>query len=328
MNTLKRTLITFAAFIINYYLVIKVHQDVQGINSLQHGIVWLVFLMMTAVSISQWDLSWLFGSYVYVYAIMILAKTPLSVESAIATGIVAVMTVSLFELPSARWLKTLFADGLGKGIREALASVSDRWTNWFVLRRMRRLAGVKGAAVVGEAPLIEEFLQMERDVLRVRGFFDGSDPALERAMLDTMPQVEGLQKDHARLVLRSSHLQGLIAGEPREPLEKEMTRLSEEAARLSDPVVKAQLVAAVEMKRRRLAEVDKFEVCLKRVQGQRLQLVETVQGTHNQLNSLKYSDIQTLKASRDAISESIRQVRGRLDFMQEGMLETHDMMNP
>jgi len=79
------------------------------------------------------------------------------------------------------------------------------------------------------------------------------------------------------------------------------------------------------MKRKRLAEIEKLEVCLQRVNAQRLQLMETLQGTYNRLNTLKFADVQTLQASRDAISGDVQQFRQGLDQMENHMLAAEEL---
>jgi len=317
MSTLSRTLITFTAFIINYALVVKVHPE--GINQIQHVIVWLVFLTMTVVAVHQWDASYLFGSFVLVYIAMIANKTGLSLESLAAaiTGLTMGMTISGYRISQLMGLE--LAGSALKWITGKINGYLAKLQVERTLKRLRKLAGARtGGEKLGHEELAE-FMKMEADADKVYRFFDGSDLPLEKVLKGTIGQIMELQRNHARLLLRSEHLQGLILSEPRESLENEISELSRQAANEKDPVVQAQLKATVEMKNRRINELDKLVTCLARVKAQRLQIIDTVQSTFGRLNGLKYCDIQTLEASRDSIFGLIKVVQGDLDSMESGL---------
>ena len=137
----------------------------------------------------------------------------------------------------------------------------------------------------------------------------------------TAEQIDGLLGDHARLLLRSAHLCSVIAQTDLPALESELADLEKEAAAATDEVVRAQLNEAVEMRRQRIAELGKLDVCRQRIKVQRLQITETIRGTFDRLNALKFSDIQTLQSSSDAIYAGIKNVRQDLAALESGMQE-------
>lgn len=320
MTTLHRTLISFAAFIVTYFLVMQAHRP-EVMSPEQGVVVWIVFLMMSVVSIQQWEATYLFSSMSLVYLLMILFKKPVSVEAlgAAVTVLLSGAAMNGFSLP--KWPEWASLSRLWQGV----SHVGGRIDRSRTLGRIRKLAMVREGGENLSDPSLQEFLDAEREVTRIRGFFNGSDPALEKALGATVEQVETLVTDHARLLLRAAHLEGLLTASPKAPLDKEIAKLAADAAATQDAVTRSQLQAAVDMKRKRLEEIEKLEVCLQRVNAQRLQLMETLQGTYNRLNALKFADVQTLNASRDAIDGEVRQFRQDLDQMESHMLSAEEL---
>jgi hypothetical protein len=319
MKPFERTLISFVVFLITFTLVATVHQDVNGPNQMQHVLVWIVFFAMTTISLIKWEATWLFASFAVLYTIMIGQKAGVSRELAAAAGTSTLMMLAFIGFEPVRRLFTPLAT-FGHWVIDHLLI----WTRSFRRRRhltkLRCLAGVKKGGENLSGTIWLEFEELDRAVVRIGDFYDGSDPALEKVLQDTPNQIDRLQRDHARMLLRSAHLQSLIAGEPRLPIDGEINRLTTEHGKATDKVVKAQLGAMIEMKQKRLAELEKLETCLKRVEMQRLQIIDTVQATFNRLNSLKFSDIQVLEASRDAITSEIRTLQTDLDQFERGLL--------
>ena len=324
MTTLHRTLLTFAAFLVNYGLVISVHPA--GIEPLEWVVVWLICLLMGAVSFIQWDASYFFGSYVYAHGIMTVAKGLLTWQAGLSLLIMVVMTLSLGGFS---WLASI-----GESVKRSLGTLRERlaaltghlfggWSRSRVLKQLRARAQVKAGGERLSEEDVAEFQAVELDGQKVRRFFDGSDPTLERGLSSVLPQVETLQRDHARLLLRGEHLQNLLSSEPRGPIEEGIRAMQARADALQDPVSRAQVEKAIAIKSRRIGELETLKVCLDRVQTQRLQICETVHGLFNRLNALKFSDIQTLEATRDAISEEVRELSEGIDSLQNGLLAAY-----
>ncbi len=324
MTTLQRTLVTFAAFLVNYGLVISVHPS--GIEPLEWVVVWLICLLMGAVSFLQWDAGYFFGSYVYTYGVMIAAKGILTWQTGVSLLVMIIMTLSLGGFT---WLARL-----GESLSHAWAAVRDRlsglstrffggWSRSRQIKQLRLRAQVKAGGERLTAEELAEFQAVDDDGARVRRFFDGSDPTLERGLASVLPQVESLQRDHARLLLRGEHLAHLLESEPRGPIEEGIRQLKARAEALTDPVSRAQVEKAIAIKSRRIDELETLKVCLDRVQTQRLQICETVHGLFNRLNALKFSDIQTLEATRNAISEEVRELSEGIDSLQNGLLAAY-----
>ena len=323
MNTLHRTLISFGAFLINYWLVMAVHPS--GVEPLEWAIVWLVCITMGIVSLVQWDLSWFFGSYAGTYAIMIASKGVLSWQTLVA--LVSVLAM-IGGVTGGRVFHAPFRV-LGQCCRTVFGALGSLGGNWSRRRLVRRLHDVAEIRMGGEQlsdEALQEFLSLDKEVGKIRAFFDGSDPALEKSLSGTVAQIEMLQRDHTRLLLRDQHLQILVTSEPCEPLENGIKQLTENVQTLSDPVARKQLELAIEMKQKRLAELGNLQTCRQRVQGQRLQIGETIQGLFHRLNSLKYSDIQTLEATRNHISDEIQRLSSGLDDLKESLISVETMV--
>ncbi|MBI3038454.1 hypothetical protein HYY75_05300 [bacterium] len=319
MNKLQRTLLTFASFLITYFLVMRVHQDVNGPDSLQFVIIWVAFITMTGISIYQWDLSYLFASFVYMYSVMILFKSGVSFESGIALSTMAFMTaiISNFRIPNFSGFWSIFGSFLS--LPNFLGGMAWRIRRGKAISRIMKLAQVMKCNSPMSNEHIHEFLKVEGESQRVKSFFDGSDPLLEETLSDTVSQVEALQREHSRLLIRSAHLENLLRPNFQEKIKEEISNFNREIELSSDPVTRCQVEVTLQMKKKRLLEIEKQSVCLERLKTQRFQILETIQGTFDKLNSLKYSDLQVLKATKATFSEEIRALQAGLDDFEEGI---------
>ncbi len=316
MTTIERTMLTFGIFVLNLYLVLTVHQGIKDEQQMQliFTLTSLVFLTSIAIAIYQRDPSYFFGIVALYYCPFIVLRTGLSLESGaalIATGGM-LHGLSGWQLPglppwaSLGWLFGLF------GRRR-------------LMRRILQAARARAGAEHLTDSDLREFAALEHDVARVRASLDGSDPALEEALQDTIRQMAGLQADHARLLLRGAHLGRVLQESDRAGLEREIAAAEREAAATADPVVQAQIRDMVALKQKRLQEMDRLATCHKRIQVQRLQITELVKGAFETVNSLKFADIQTMKASSGQLSRGIVRIRGELESLEQGLLTAESL---
>ncbi len=323
MSSLSRALITFANFVFNYYIIVKLTQGVSDPTELQGEMLisTIVMLTMIGISIKEWDISYFFGGMAVLYCPFIAMRSGFSLLTAAVFGATggALLAINNFRFPSLPdWLSPR---SLGSSIGGTLGRSR-------AISRIRVSAGVKdGGADLGDRE-VQEFLSLERELARITAFFNGTDPALEKALADAVPQIQSLQKDHARLLLRTSHLNSVLGKIDTTGIKKELLDLTGDAEAALDPIVKGQLQETVGMKKRRLEEIEKLETCRQRIKAQRLQILETVKGTFEKINSLKYADIQVLETSTNAISADIRQVRNSLDDLETGLLEMESLGRP
>lgn len=309
-NLVTGTVFSLAGFLVNLYIVFKIYGGT--IDDPERSLVFIVFLTTLLISLYQRDPGWFFGGLAVFYVPLIALKAGLALPTLISAAAVVVMAAAMGCIP----VRRLFAFAGSAGMN--LGAVVDR--SRIVKRIVHAAGGKSGGESLVETDL-SEFLKLEADVARVRGFFNGSDPSLEKILGGTIEQIEGLLRDHARLLLRSAHLCSVISQTNLPSLESELAELEAEAAASKDEVVRSQLNEAVEMKTQRIAEQGKLDVCRQRIKVQRLQILETVRGTFDRLNALKYSDIQTLQSSSDAIYAGIKNVRQDLAALESGMQE-------
>lgn len=307
-NVVAGTLFSLAGFLVNLYIAFKIYGGT--IEDPERSLVFIVFLTTLLLSLHQRDPGWFFGGLAVFYVPLIALKAGLAIPTLVSAGAAFVAAAAMGWIPTHR----LFAVAGAAG--QNLGAVVDR--SRIVKRILLAAGGKSGGEALTDADLTE-YAKIEADAARVRGFFNGSDPSLEKMLGGTIEQVDGLLGDHARLLLRSAHLCSVIAQTDLPSLESELADLEQEAAAVKDEVVRAQLNEAVEMKRQRIAELGKLDVCRQRIKVQRLQILETVRGTFDRLNALKYTDIQTLQSSSDAIYAGIKNVRQDLAALESGM---------
>ncbi|HOT28651.1 MAG TPA: hypothetical protein PLU72_10715 [Candidatus Ozemobacteraceae bacterium] len=309
-NAVAGTLVSLAGFLVNLYIIFKIYGGT--IDDPERSLVFIVFLTTLLVSLHQRDPGWFFGGLAVFYVPLIALKAGIAIPTLVSAGAAFVAAAAMGWIPTHRLFTVAGAAG------QNLGAVVDRSR---VVKRLLQAAGGKsGGESLTDADL-SEFTKVEADAARVRGFFNGSDPSLEKMLGGTAEQIDGLLGDHARLLLRSAHLCSVIAQTDLPGLERERDDLEKEAASATDEVVRAQLNEAVEMKRQRIAELGKLDVCRQRIKVQRLQIIETIRGTFDRLNALKFSDIQTLQSSSDAIYAGIKNVRQDLAALESGMQE-------
>jgi len=311
---LSDTLISLSGFLVNLYIVYTVYGG--HIEDPERSLVFIAFTVLLLASLHQRSIAWLFGGMAVCYAPLILLKTGLSLAALASILAVTAMGAGLGLVPLGRVI----------GAAEATCSLlGAAYCHRHIHRRLLKTAQKgSGRERIGEADL-QEFVRLEADVARVRSFFDGSDPSLERVLGETVRQIEELQRDHARLILRGAHLRNVLEQTNRSQLAQELKEISGEAAASTDLVIRSQLEAAAGMKRQRLEELDRLDVCHRRIAVQRLQILETVRGTYDRLNALTYTDVQTLQVSSDAIYAGLGTVRNELAALEEGLREAESM---
>ena len=323
MSTLKRTLIAFTAFLVNYYGIVLVYKGVPT-EELQVGLTFamITFLTLLIVSAFQRDISYLFGGMALFYIPFIVMQAGLAWASfgAITTGII--MGLLIWGVPTlltrnygiASTISTFFGDLWARLRRKA------------ILRRIRKMAGsTKGGDNLAHEGLLE-FTSLERECLKIHSFFDGSDPMLEETLSEVLPQVGSLQKEHARLLLRSAHLDGYLENSPADSLRQEIQQLESGISQLEDKVTQGQMTKTLTLKKNRIADWEKMRVCKDRIKGQLLQVLETIRGTFDKLNSLKFTDIQTLEANSSSIQESLTYLQNDLAAMEEGLISAETLL--
>lgn len=309
-NVVAETVFSLAGFLVNLYIIFKTYNGM--IEDPERSLIFTVFVTTLLISLYQRNPGWFFGGLAVFYVPLIALKAGLALPTLVSAATVIVMAAAMGWIPARR----LFSFAGTAGLK--LGAVVDRGR---IVKRILHAAGGKS----GDEALTEfdlnEFIKLEADVARVRGFFNGSDVSLEKVLSGMIEQIDGLQRDYARLLLRSAHLCAVISQTNLPALESELAELQAEAAAAKDDVVRSQLNEAAEMKKQRIAELGKLDVCRQRVKVQRLQILETVRGTFDRLNALKFTDIQTLRSSSDAIYAGIKNVRQDLEALESGMQE-------
>jgi dihydroorotate dehydrogenase len=75
------------------------------------------------------------------------------------------------------------------------------------------------------------------------------------------------------------------------------------------------------MKEKRIVELNNLETCLNRVKMQKIQMHEMFSSLMDKMNTLKFTDIMTLKASSDAMVKEVDDIRSGLEDLEKGLIE-------
>ncbi len=301
-----RTLASICGFSVNYYLMIKLVKEVSSESTL---FFWLLTFVLIVLSYRDRDASYIFGGLATVYCPYIILSAGLTV----ASGATILTTIIMFA-----FLKGVTV----KGIASGAAGMALNFNKTQLKKNILKLSGENRGQEYIEDNHMREFQNISQEMDKVKTFIKESPENLRNSLTENLNQMEQLQKDHARTLMRSAHLGGFLKTTDKNKLHHEKENLEIEIKDAKDEVVKQQLSSALEMKISRIAELEKLEVCLQRIKAQRLQISEMFSSMMDKLNALKFADIQTLQASSDKIFKDIKSIRTDLENLEEGLKET------
>ncbi|MBF0405847.1 MAG: hypothetical protein HQM10_00720 [Candidatus Riflebacteria bacterium] len=315
MTKMNRTLVSFIGFIINYYLIMVVFKDIK-ITTEQNVLVWLVFIVSIITSLVSWDASYLFASMATLYVFFLIVHSPFSMP-AIISLIVCVATLYIMNkgIPEFK-VKMSFLENITGNLSIFSRNIAKKKAR----SRIALLAKSKPFSFDLSDEQINSFISVEKEVVRIHSFFDGSDKALEQTLSGTKQMVFSLLEEYSRLILREAHLDNLISNSGKSALEVEVQRLKTRIADMSDAVQQKEMQTALEMKEKRYEEISKLEMCQGRVSARKSQIEETVFSTFNRLNSLKFADIQTLDASKNLLNSQVLRFKDELDEIEKSII--------
>lgn len=306
-NKVRRTLASFCGLAVNTYIM-WIFKATEGVSSESQLFFHLLALVMLVVTIRERDASYLFTAFAVFFVPYIVLAAGLSIYSlaAIAAGI----TVLGFQ-------RGVTVQGLASGAANIAESLGQSNTRRRILRLSQ--SDIDPALLVEED--LQEFAEIEGELVKVRKTFESAKPAMKSALNQTISQVEQLQSDHARVLARSAGLSAFLNGIDRRKLNGEIEKFEQQLGTSGDEVFKAQLQATIDMKKQRISELDRLETCLNRVKMQKIQMREMFNSLMDRMNTLKFTDIMTLQASSDDMVKEVKSIRSGLEDLEKGLLE-------
>lgn len=303
---LHRTLASFSALLINTYIIMlyKIAP-----SSVELSLVfWLLFFISMVISAKERDASYCFSPMVIATTPFILWGTGLGLPSVVSV-LGAAVTIGFQRGIT----MSSIATG-ASGLAESLGQSNIK----------RKIIKLSESDIEAELLLeddLQEFTEVEAELQKVRKNFDKSKPAMQNALKSTIAKVEQLQKDHARVLVRSAGLSAFLNSINKQKLNSDLEKFKADAEKATDDVIKAQLSSTIDMKVKRIEELNRLDTCLNRVKMQKIQIHEMFSGLMDTMNTLKFTDIITLQASSDAMVQEVDVIRSGLEDLEKGLIE-------
>jgi hypothetical protein len=188
---LHRTLASFSALLVNTYIIIA--QKIAPPSVEFSLLFWLLFFVTMVIAAREKDAS-------YCFTPMVIATTPFIIWG---TGIGTAAIVSIIAAAvTIGFQRGVTMSSLASGASDIAESLGQSNTR-------RKILKLSGSEIDPELLLnddLEEFSEVEAELLKVKKNFDKSSKPMQNALKQTLAKVEQLQKHHARVLARSAGL--------------------------------------------------------------------------------------------------------------------------
>lgn len=302
-SKIKRTLASFCGFSVNLYLMWG--QELSQESQLFFA---LLFLTTLVISVREQDISYLFCALAVCYVPYIAIAAGFAPASFVAL-LVAIVVLAFQRGVS---MKTLSEGAFG---------LADKFSKSNIRRKIIKLSDseIEPEQLLEED--LEEFTLVEKELAKVKKSYARSSGNIQHALKQTIAQIDQLQKDHARVMVRGAGLGSFLSGVDKSAQEAELQNYIKQHDKCADEVAKAQLAATIKMKKDRIAELDRLDTCLNRVKLQKIQMKEMFNGLMDKMNTLKFTDVITLQASSDDMVQQVTSIRNGLEDLEKGLIE-------
>lgn len=310
-NKLKRTMAAICGFSINTYIM-YVFKAAEGVSSESQLFFHLLALVMIVVTIKEKDASYLFTAFALFFTPYIIMAAGLSAYS-LAAVLVAVIVLG-------------FQRGVTmQNLTSGAASIAETLGQSNVRRKILKLSQSDVDAELLLEDDLTEFSEVEGELGKFKKAYNHCKPAMKSALKQTITQVEELQVNHAKVLSRSAGLSGYLQTIDFKKLNSEIDKYVEQLDTINDDVTKAQLQATIELKKKRIVELNKLDTSLNRVKMQKMQMREMFNSLMDKMNTLKFTDIITLKASSDDMVNEVKIIRSGLEDLEKGLIEAEQL---
>ncbi|MFA5597993.1 MAG: hypothetical protein WDA26_10560, partial [Pusillimonas sp.] len=132
---------------------------------------------------------------------------------------------------------------------------------------------------------------------------------------------ENLQKDHARVLVRTVGLREYLNSINTKQIQNEIDKLLIQLKETEDGVLKSQIESTIKMKQTRLSELDTLKTSLSRIMMQKVQMKEMFSSLMGHMNTLKFTDVIGMEASSDSMVKEVELIRSGLVDLENGLAE-------
>lgn len=302
---IRRTVGTFCCFVVNSYLMYILKVPLGSNAFLFFNLLSLVAIVY---SIVKKDFSILFLCFGLSFVPFIIMQAGLSLI-ALLSFFMAILSIFFFKNLDLNYLS------------EKITGVALLYDKASIKKRIIKLSGSNISSESIEDNDISEFTEVQKELDKFKKACSKESDGIKRAISKSIHQVENLQKDHARVLVRAVGLREYLNSINTKQIQNEIDKLLIQLKETEDGVLKSQIESTIKMKQTRLSDLNTLKTSLSRIMMQKVQMKEMFSGLMGHMNTLKFTDVIGMEASSDSMVKEVELIRLGLVDLENGLAE-------
>lgn len=302
---IRRTVGTFCCFVVNSYLMYILKVPLGSNAFLFFNLLSLVAIVY---SIVKKDFSILFLCFGLSFVPFIIMQAGLSLI-ALLSFFMAILSIFFFKNLDLNYLS------------EKITGVALLYDKASIKKRIIKLSGSNISSESIEDNDINEFTEVQKELDKFKKACSKESDGIKRAISKSIHQVENLQKDHARVLVRAVGLREYLNSINTKQIQNEIDKLLIQLKDTEDGVLKSQIESTIKMKQTRLSDLNTLKTSLGRIMMQKVQMKEMFSGLMGHMNTLKFTDVIGMEASSDSMVKEVELIRSGLVDLENGLAE-------
>lgn len=302
---IRRTVGTFCCFVVNSYLMYILKVPLGSNAFLFFNLLSLVAIVY---SIVKKDFSILFLCFGLSFVPFIIMQAGLSLI-ALLSFFMAILSIFFFKNLDLNYLS------------EKITGVALLYDKASIKKRIIKLSGSNISSESIEDNDISEFTEVQKELDKFKRACSKESDGIKRAISKSIHQVENLQKDHARVLVRTVGLREYLNSINTKQIQNEIDKLFIQLKETEDGVLKSQIESTIKMKQTRLSDLNTLKTSLGRIMMQKVQMKEMFSGLMGHMNTLKFTDVIGMEASSDSMVKEVELIRSGLVDLENGLAE-------
>ncbi|OQB50831.1 MAG: hypothetical protein BWY02_00222 [bacterium ADurb.Bin157] len=304
-NKIRRTVGTFCCFVVNSYLMYILKIPLGSNAFLFFNLLSLVAIVY---SIVKKDFSILFFCFGLSFVPFIIMQAGLSLI-ALLSFFIAILSIFFFKNLDLNYLS------------EKITGVALLYDKASIKKRIIKLSGSNISSESIEDNDINEFTEVQKELDKFKKVCSKESDGIKRAISKSIHQVENLQKDHARVLVRTVGLREYLNSINTKQIQNEIDKLLIQLKETEDGVLKSQIESTIKMKQTRLSDLNTLKTSLGRIMMQKVQMKEMFSSLMGHMNTLKFTDVIGMEASSDSMVKEVELIRSGLVDLENGLAE-------
>jgi hypothetical protein len=302
---IRRTVGTFCCFVVNSYLMYILKVPLGSNAFLFFNLLSLVAIVY---SIVKKDFSILFLCFGLSFVPFIIMQAGLSLI-ALLSFFMAILSIFFFKNLDLNYLS------------EKITGVALLYDKASIKKRIIKLSGSNISSESIDDNDITEFTEVQKELDKFKKACSKESDGIKRAISKSIHQVENLQKDHARVLVRTVGLREYLNSINTKQIQNEIDKLLIQLKDTEDGVLKSQIESTIKMKQTRLSDLNTLKTSLGRIMMQKVQMKEMFSGLMGHMNTLKFTDVIGMEASSDSMVKEVELIRSGLVDLENGLAE-------